>query len=491
MKVGNSEGAAVERDAGGAMNQDPQKSGVGQRAFTFGFSPKNEAQETQENGAGPSPTPSPVRSKPQREHKWNSLIDKVYHLPNLGAAWERVNENGGAAGVDGVRLKSFARNVAERLEQLSADLRSKTYRPQPVRRVYIPTSGGGKRPLGIPTIRDRIVQQALRQVLSPIFEAKFTARSHGFRPGRGCGTALLVVEQAVRHGYSWVVDADIRSFFDTVPHKGLLEALNEEVADGSVLRLIERILTAGVVEPGASEIDPTELGTPQGGPLSALLANIYLHRLDGRMMEAGYGLVRYADDFVIFAKSESAAQQALSLARQVLEGEMGLGLHPEKTRVVSVDAGVEFLGFPYFRDPKTGMRCKEVRRKSVLGFRQSIRERTPRLKAQKRVKPRALSLSRLGRNAQVRERIRRVNVFVRGWHGYFKTMRSRYGPSAWNSFDAYVRGRLRACITGRVGHGWWETVLTNAVFRELGLVSLVDLDAQFTSGQAASPARKG
>jgi RNA-directed DNA polymerase len=270
-----------------------------------------------------------------------------------------------------------------------------------------------------------------------------------------------------------------------------LEAVNEEVADGSVLRLIRQILTAGVVEPGASDTDPTELGTPQGGPLSPLLANIYLHRLDLRMVAGGYGLVRYADDFVIFAKSESEARAALSLVQQVLEGELGLALHPEKTRVVSVDAGFEFLGFHYFGDPKTGMRCKEVRRKSVLGFRHSIRERTPRLVAQKRVKRRALSLSRLARNPQLRERIRRVNVFLRGWHGYFKTMRSRYGIDAWNSFDAYVRGRLRACITGRVGRGWWDVAVPNVVFRQLGLVSLVDLDAAYTSGQGASPARKG
>lgn len=225
------------------MNKDTEKIGVGQLAFTFGFDPKDGTQETQDNGPCASPTPSNVRSNPQRKPKWNSLIDKVYQPSNLLAAWERVRENAGAAGVDGVRLKHFAANLQERLTQLHTDLRYKTYRPQPVRRVYIPKRGGGKRPLGIPSIRDRIVQQALLQVLSPIFEAKFSARSHGFRPGRGCETALGVVEQAVRHGYGWVVDADIRSFFDTVPHEGLLSAVNEEVADGSVLRLIRQILT--------------------------------------------------------------------------------------------------------------------------------------------------------------------------------------------------------------------------------------------------------
>ncbi|MBV8069775.1 MAG: group II intron reverse transcriptase/maturase [Acidobacteriaceae bacterium] len=474
------------------MSKRTEKDGVGQLAFTFGLrSPKDEAQETQENGPCVSPTPSGVESKSERKRKWHSLIDKVYLPRNLQAAWERVQENAGAAGRDGITVQQFARHAERNLTQLHADLREKTYRPQPVRRVYIPKSGGGKRPLGIPCVRDRIVQQALLQVLAPIFEATFLSRSHGFRPGKGCHTALEVVDRAIRHGYSHVVDADIRAFFDTMDHDILLDQINEEVADGSVLRLIRQILTAGVVEPGAAEVEPTSLGAPQGGPLSPLLANVYLHRLDLALVHAHYGLVRYADDFVIFAKSEDEAHQALALARQVLEGELGLLLHPEKTHVVSVDEGFEFLGFHYFRDPKTGMRCQEVRRKSVLSFRQAIRERTPRLKAQKPVKPRALSLSRLSSNERLRERIRRVNGFLRGWHGYFKTMRSRYGPSAWNSLDGFVRGRLRASLTGRVGRGWWDVALPNAVFDQLGLVSLAALDTQYTSGQRTTPARKG
>jgi group II intron reverse transcriptase/maturase len=287
-----------------------------------------------------------------------------------------------------------------------------------------------------------------------------------------------------------VVDADIASFFDTLDHEKLLDRVNEEVADGSVLRLIRSILAAGVVQPGASEVEPTEMGSAQGGPLSPLLSNIYLHPLDVRMVQAGYGLVRYADDFVIFAKSEDEAREALSLAREALS-ELGLSLHPEKTRIVSVDDGFEFLGFHYFRDPKTGMRCKEVRRKSVLSFRQAIRERTPRLKAQKPVKRRNVSVRRLAKNQRVRESIRRVNLFLRGWHGYFKSMRSRYGPSAWSSLDGYVRGRLRASITGRVGRGWWDVAIPNAAFRQLGLISLLELQTQYQQGHLAPSARKG
>lgn len=238
-----------------------------------------------------SPTAPPEGSR-ERKRKWYSLIDKVYAPQNLAAAWERVYANRGAPGIDGMTIKKFAEGADERRSALSEDLRAKTYRPQPVRRVFIPKGSGGKRPLGIPTVRDRIVQQALSQVLGPIFEAEFSPRSHGFRPERGCHTALGVVDKAIRAGYEWVVDADIEAFFDTVNHDRLIAAVNERVSDGSVLRLIRRMLEAGVIEPGVDAIEPTDLGTPQGGPISPLLANIYLHAFDVRMVQAGYGLVR-------------------------------------------------------------------------------------------------------------------------------------------------------------------------------------------------------
>jgi RNA-directed DNA polymerase len=494
--------------------------GVGQLVLTFGFpseqtrweQPKDDAQQTEGNGPAVSNVHPEARNKPERKEgkeprkpqgkrKWHSLIDKVYLPRNLQAAWERVRANGGAAGIDGITVGQFARRADERLAALSADLRAKTYRPQPVRRAYIPKSGGGKRPLGIPTVRDRVVQQALLQVLQPIFEAKFSSRSHGFRPERGCATALEVVDRAIACGYGWVVDADVQAFFDSVQHEKLLDLLNEEVADGSVLRLIRHILTAGVIEPGASEVEPTALGTPQGGPLSPLLANIYLHPLDVRMQAAGYGLVRYADDFVVFAKSESEARQALALAQQVLQGELGLSLHPEKTAVVSVDAGFEFLGFHYFRDPKTGVRCKEVRLKSVARFRDAIRERTPRLHAQRAVKARHVTYERLAKNQRVTSLIQRVNGFVRGWHWYFKTARERYSyakstpgvhsPRApFESFDGFIRRRVRAAIVGRTGSGWWNHLLTNAMLRRLGLLVPGDLHELYQSGLLAAPVRK-
>jgi RNA-directed DNA polymerase len=476
------------------MHKSAAKHGVGQLVLQIAF-PEGEAShaagETEDNGPQTSSAPVALGSSKQRKRKWYSLYDKVYALQNLWAAWIKVKANGGAPGIDRMSIARFNDDPVGRLEQLSADLRNKTYRSQPVRRVFIPKAGGGQRPLGIPSVRDRIVQQALLQVLERIFEAKFSNRSHGFRPDRGCQTALDVVDRAVKAKYEWVVDADIKAFFDTVDHAKLVAALNEEIADGSVLDLIGRILKAGVVHPSVGDVEPTELGTPQGGPLSPLLANVYLHRFDEQMAAAGYGLVRYADDFVIFAKSEEAARAALGLASEVLEGSLGLTLHPEKTRVVSVTEGFEFLGFHYFGDPKTGGLAKEVRRKSVQRFRETVRARTPRLKTQRRVKARKITLLLLRKNERVQEIIASVNGHLRGWHAYFRTVWSRYPETPFRDFDSFVRSRIRQAITGRVGHGWWDTRLNNQVLKALGLVSLDHLQRRYTSGLLAASARKG
>ena len=287
------------------------------------------------------------------------------------------------------------------------------------------------------------------------------------------------------------MDADIASFFDTVDHEKLLTALNEEIADGSVLRLIRYILKSGVKLPQVSESEPTEQGTPQGGPVSPLLANIYLHAFDRAITRKGYGLVRYADDFVIFTKSEGEAQSALAACREILEGELGLVVHPEKTRIVSVDAGFEFLGFHYFRDPKTGVQCKEVRRKSVARFRDAIRKRTPRLKTQRPVKAHHVTYTRVANNQRVTDMIKRLNGFLRGWHWYFKSIVSRY-DEPYESFDIFVRRRVRAAITGRsAGRGWWNQALPNATLRKLGLQWPSELQTLYAQGRLASPARKG
>jgi RNA-directed DNA polymerase len=474
------------------MSKRPAKDGVGQLVLQIVF-PDGETSdgtgETEANGLGVSNGPSAVGKQPARKRKWYSLIDKVYALPNLRRAWQQVAANGGAPGSEGMTIEKFRDNADERRAELAADRRAKTYRPPPVRRVFIPKSGGGQRPLGIPSVRDRIVQQARRQVLEPLFEGKFSKRSHGFRPEKGCTTALSVVDRAVKHGYQWVVDADLEAFFDSVDPEKWLAALHEEIADGSLLRLVRQILKAGVSLPQTAETEPTERGTPQGGPLSPLLANVYLHCFDERMVQAGYGLVRYADDLVIFAKSESAATAALELARQVLAGELGRRLHPEKTRVVTVAHGFEFLGFHYFRDPKTDQLRKEVRPKSVLRFRVAVRRLTPRLTNQRRVKARKITPQRLAKNRRLQAMIEKLNAFLRGWHGYFKESWSPY-RAPFELLDGYLRQRLRAALTGRIGPGWWNQRLPNALLRDLGLISLGDWHRQYQAGQLTAPVRK-
>ncbi len=483
------------------MSKPETKTGVGQLTLTFPPIGKDETWETEEAEKGSNPpgcadgsmasiASSAARKRPWRKQKWHSLIDKVYAPSNLWKAWCKVAANDGAPGVDGVTVTHYEENVEQRLHHLSLDLRSKTYRPKPVRRVYIPKAGGGRRPLGIPTVRDRIVQQAVLQILEPIFEVKFSKRSHGFRPGRGCSTALSVVDQAVRHhAYQWVVDADIQAFFDSVDHEKMLTAVNEEVADGSLLKLVRLLLTAGVIELSVPEVEPTEMGTPQGGPLSPLLANVYLHAFDVAMAEAGYGLVRYADDFVIFAKSESEAGEALQLAKEMLEGRLGLTLHPEKTRIVSVDAGFEFLGYHYFRDQKAGRLIKEVRAKSVRSFREAVRKRTPRLRTQRRVKAKHCTLTRLGKNQRVRAMVRELERYLTGWHGYFKGVQGYRIP--FKSFDGFVRRRIRLAMTGRVGNGWWNRHITNNLIQQLGLTSLDERHQRYLNGLTVHPARKG
>lgn len=264
---------------------------------------------------------------------WFSLLDKTYAPANLASAFHKVWRNGGSAGADQQTVGHFAQHAEAELARLAEQLRAGTYRPQPVRRAWLPKPGSQeKRPLGIPAVRDRIVQGALRHVLEPIFETEFAEQSYGFRPGRGAKDALRRVDTLLKAGHVWVVDADLKSYFDTIPHDRLLALVRARVADGRVLALVERFLRAGVLEESKGW-QPTEGGTPQGGVISPLLANLYLDPLDHQMAAAGWELVRYADDFVILCHTEAEAQAALAAVRAWVN-EAGLTLHPEKTRVV-------------------------------------------------------------------------------------------------------------------------------------------------------------
>jgi len=279
-----------------------------------------------------------------RARKAHSLIGQVYDPRNLARAWERVKANKGAGGVDGVTVARFNEKRENYLTLLQQKLTDGSYRPRPVRRVEIDKPGTtAKRALGIPTVMDRVCQQAVVQVLEPIFEPTFRDESFGFRPGRSTDMAMRRIWRQLKAGNSWVVDADIADFFGTLSHSTLVDLVAEKVADGKVLRLLWQFLEAGVLRDG--QVEPTLTGVPQGGVASPLLSNVYLHVFDEKMAAAGYALTRYGDDWVITCTTRREAERALTRARAVLEGELGLRVHPDKTRIVQVAQGFEFLGY--------------------------------------------------------------------------------------------------------------------------------------------------
>jgi RNA-directed DNA polymerase len=381
--------------------------------------------------------------------KWFALIDKVYSAANLDAAYRKVKANRGAAGVDRVSIEHFHRHRNENLERLHARLKCGTYHPQAVRRVYIPKPGSVTgRPLGIPTVRDRVVQTALRNVIEPIFERDFAEHSYGFRPGRGCKDALRRVHWLLRRGHTYVVDADLKSYFDTIPHESLMMLIKRKIADGRVLELIEAYLRQKVMET-AKEWTPED-GTPQGGVISPLLANIYLDPLDHMMAESGVEMVRYADDLVLMCRSREAAQEALSRLREWTDV-AGLALHSEKTRVVDTAvAGFEFLGYHFERG------YVWPRKKSIDKLKDSIRLQTKRTG---------------GRSLQAI--ITDVNRTLRGWSGYFKHGQG----SVFTELDKWIRMRLRSILRKRAGRqgrgrGLDHVRWPNAFFAEHGLFSL-------------------
>ena len=319
-------------------------------------------------------------------NKWFSLIDKVASERTLGIGWQKVQSNAGACGVDGMTVGHFAKDSDKRLLALREQLREGRYQPQPIRRVHIPKAGSKEqRPLGIPAVRDRIVQSAVKMVIEPIFESKFAPNSYGFRPGRGCKDALREVERRLREGKVHVVDVDIRSYFDNIPHDKLMERVRERIADGKVLGLIEAFLKQGVLEEGIV-IDPVT-GSPQGGIISPLLANIYLDPLDRILESQGLHSVRYADDIVVLATDAETAEKALRTIREWME-EAGLELHPEKTRMVDMrepDAHIDYLGYRFKRS-KRGKLMRLVRPKSKQKLRANLRKPTKRSNAHSMMK---------------------------------------------------------------------------------------------------------
>ena len=383
--------------------------------------------------------------------KWFSLMDKVWKMENLQSAVKAVVRNKGAAGVDGQKAENYLLESPKRLLEVQAWLKTGEYIPKPVKRVWIPKMGSKElRPLGVPTVEDRTVQTAIRNVIEPIFERTFAEHSYGFRPGRGAKDALRQVDQLLKAGKVWVIDADLKGYFDSIPQDKLMEAVAEHISDGPLLELIRRFLKQGVMESG-KDWQPTETGTPQGAVISPILANIYLNPLDHKMANAGRKMVRYADDFVVMCESEKEANEVLEDVRQWVD-KAGLILHPTKTRIVdaSQKGGFDFLGYHFERGHRW------PRQKSLDKFRETIRAKTGRL-----------------RPGSMKEIVGEVNLTLRGWFEYFKHS-VRY---VFTREDQWVRGRLRTIerkrrkLQGRArgtDHHRWP----NAYFTRLGLISL-------------------
>ena len=381
---------------------------------------------------------------------WFSLIDKVYKPGNLGAAFAKVKANQGAAGVDRQTIEMFEANLDTNLSRVAQQLADGSYCPQAVRRHWIAKPGSNEqRPLGIPTVRSRVVETALRNVLEPIFERDFAEHSYGFRPRRGCKDALRRVDHLLKAGNTWVVDADLQSYFDTIPKQKLLRRVAEKVADSRVLELVEAMLQTEVME-GLEHWTPVA-GTPPGAVISPLLSNIYLDPLDHELARNGYEMVRYADDFVILCRSEAEARAALAKV-QAWTAQAGLCLHPEKTRIVDATqrGGFDFLGYHFER----GYRWP--RRKSVAKLKATMRSQTRRTQGH-----------------SLRTTIETVNQTLTGWFGYFKHSHT----TAFPALDKWIRMRLRSILRHRRkrkgrARGTDNVRWPNAYFVAQGLFSL-------------------
>ena len=384
-----------------------------------------------------------------RGGKWHSLIDKVYRPANLDAAYREVAANKGGSGVDHVTIEDFTAGLTRNLDKLHGRLQAGSYRPQAIKRVNIPKPGSREtRPLGIPTVRDRVVQAAVRHVLEPILERHFASHSYGFRPDRGCKDALRRVDGLIKKGFKYTVDVDLKSYFDTIDHKLLLEDLRKYVADNQLVALVEKFLQASVFD-GLDQWTPTS-GAPQGAVISPLLSNLFLNELDHLMADSGYEMTRYADDLVIQCRTHEQAEAALNLVRQWTSGR-GLTLHPTKTKIAHVDEeGFEFLGYRFLKHRRF------PRAKSLVKFKDAIRAKTKRTHGH--------SLQAI---------IVDLNRTLRGWYEYFK----HSWPTTFVSLDGWIRGRLRSILRRRAGRqgrgrGLDHHRYRNAFFAEQGLFSL-------------------
>lgn len=399
--------------------------------------------------------------------KVHSLIDKVYHPTNLQMAWVKVKANKGAGGIDGIYIGEFEKVAEEQLKALHENLKEETYNPLPVKRIYIPKRGKPKerRPLGIPTVRDRVCQQALKNRLEPIFEDTFNNCSFGYRPARSPHHAMRKIWQEIKQGNQWIVDADLHDYFGTVNHKKLIDMVAEKVSDGRILNLIAKMLKAGYIDKKCRF--ETKVGTPQGSVISPLLSNIYLTPFDNAITDKGFKLTRFADDWLITCKSKAEAEKALKAAKEEL-AKLGLALNKNKTRITNIKWGFEFLGYKI----KQGKGLKLAKSKikiianklnlyafpseaSINRFMDIIRQRTKR----------RISLT-------LKEIVENINPVIRGWGNYYHKANVR---KLFNRLDRWVIRRLWSHQYKRWRNTGWKKYPTKRLYAEFGLVNLIQL----------------
>ena len=409
---------------------------------------------------------SPSSTSKTTKQKVHSLIDKVYSRTNLVLAWEKVKQNHGSAGIDEVTITEFEANKEVYLELLYRKLRDGTYQPKPVKRVKIPKSGGGVRKLGIPAVMDRVCQQALVQRMEPIFEPQFHECSFGYRKGQSPHDAMRKVWQELSAGYGWCVDADLRAFFDTIPQDKLVDLIAEEISDGRVLQLIWAMLHAGAIE--GEDWQPTLTGVPQGAVASPLWSNIFLTPFDRAMTAAGFRLTRWADDFVVLCKTRDEAQRALAFAERFLWEELGVTLHPQKTRIVHISHGFEFLGYKVKQG--TGLRLSAQKRRSHPNSHNLYA--VPREKSVERFKEQIRHLTRRTVPVKLRELIERINPVIRGWGTFYRKAHVR---RLFHQLDRWIEYRLYSFLAKRWRNAMWRRYPTARLIAEFGLVRLTHL----------------
>jgi group II intron reverse transcriptase/maturase len=461
---------------------------LGKAAGEDGREEKGNQMSKDEGGRNSSFSEKPVRSRPRRLVDWinptgakkiHSLIDKVYKQKNLEMAWEKVKENRGSGGVDGQNLETFEAQLGQQMDRLHRELKEDTYQPLPVRQHPIPKRDkpGEYRMLGIPAIYDRVCQQALLNRLEPIFEPTFDDASFGYRRGRSTKDALRKIWKEIQGGSEWIVDADLRDFFGSVDHEKLLTLVAQRVADGRVLRLIKAMLKAGSY--GKGQLFPSERGTPQGGVVSPVLSNVLLTPFDREMRLRGYQLTRYADDWVITCKSAAEARAAVDAASRVLK-QLDVVLHPQKTRIVHVRDGFEFLGYKIKRGKKK-LYLPESRIRSQA--RQGALYAYPKEKSIRRFMDQVRQRTKRRIPLKTKELIAELNPLLRGWGEYYKRAHVRL---LFNRLDRWILRRIWSHRYQHWRNAGWKRVPPRVLYREHGLVNLVGLIPSIASRKQES-----